>query len=83
MPAPAPNALDLRPLPSARKRAALIATFDRLPVGDAFILVNDDNPRDLCTCLDAERPNQSEWTYLRDGPYVWHVHITRQSSADG
>jgi uncharacterized protein (DUF2249 family) len=81
MPAPAPNALDLRPLPPARKRATLLATFDRLSVGDAFILVNDDNPTDLCTCLDTERPDQGDWTYLRQGPYVWHVRITRRHPA--
>lgn len=77
----APNALDVRPLPSARKRATLIATFDRLSVGESFILINNHDPTDLCTCLDAERPAQSDWTYLRQGPHVWHVRITRRHPA--
>ena len=81
MSASAPNALDIRPLPPIRKRATLIATFDRLSVGESFILVNDRDPTDLCTCLDAERPNQGEWTYLQDGPYTWHVRIHRRHPA--
>jgi uncharacterized protein (DUF2249 family) len=79
MPASAPNALDLRALPPNRKQATLIATFDRLDVGESFILVNDRDPTALCTGLTAERPNQGDWTCLRNGPYVWHVRIHRQS----
>lgn len=81
MPTSTPNALDIRPLPPARKRATVIATFDRLNLGESFILVNDRDPADLCTCLDAERPGQSDWMYLRQGPYVWHVRIVRHHPA--
>lgn len=81
MPTSAPNALDIRPLPPTRKQATVIATFDRLNVGESFILVNDRDPTDLCTCLDAERPRQSEWSHLRDGPYIWHVRIYRRHPA--
>jgi uncharacterized protein (DUF2249 family) len=76
-----PNALDIRPLPPVRKTAAVLATFDRLEPGESFVLVNDRDPADLCTCLKAERPDLPRWTYLRDGPFVWHVRIARASRA--
>lgn len=73
----APNALDVRPLPRVRRRDTVLATFDRLKAGESFVLVTEEDPTDLCTCLTAERPNQVQWTYLDDGPFVWHVRIER------
>lgn len=77
MSAPAPNALDIRPLQSPRKSTTVLATFDRLEKGESFILVDDQNPLRLRKYLEAERPGQGQWVYLREGPYVWHVRITR------
>lgn len=75
-----PHTLDVRPLRPDRQPSTVLATFDRLDVGESFILVNDRDPVDLCTCLDAEHPDQPCWTYLRDGPAVWHVRIERRPS---
>ena len=80
MPSPAPNALDIRPLPPPRKAATVLATFDRLDAGESFILVDDRDPNEVCSLLDNKRPEEGRWTYLRDGPYVWHVRIKRQPS---
>lgn len=77
MPPTAPNALDVRPLPPARKAATVLATFDRLDAGESFVLVDNRDPNAVCARLDAERPDQGRWTYLQDGPYVWHVRIER------
>jgi len=78
MPASAPNALDVRPLPPTRKAATVLATFDRLEVGESFVLVDDRDPASLRSRLDTERPEQGRWTYLQRGPYVWHVRIERR-----
>jgi len=68
--------LDVRHV-SARDRHALIfATFDRLPVGGAFTLVNDHDPRPLSYQFSADRPNAFSWDYLERGP-VWRVRIGR------
>jgi uncharacterized protein (DUF2249 family) len=75
----APNALDVRPLPSPRKAATVLATFDRLETGESFVLVDDHDPAGVCARLDDEWPNEGGWTYLRDGPYVWHVRIDRRA----
>lgn len=79
MPTSAPNALDVRPLPRERTCATVLATFDRLDTGESFVLVTGEDPTDICTCLTAERPNQVRWTYLDDGPFVWHVRIERRT----
>ena len=77
MPTSAPNALDLRPLPAVRRRVTVLAAFDRLEVGESFVLVTDRDPTDLCTSLRAERPGEGTWTYLQRGPYVWQLRVTR------
>lgn len=78
MSTPAPNALDIRPLQPPRKSKTVLATFDRLEKGESFILVDDQDPIRLRSYLEAERPGQGQWDYLQEGPYVWHVRITRR-----
>lgn len=77
MSASAPNALDIRPLQPPRKSTTVLATFDRLDNGESFILVDDQDPLSLRKYLEAERPGEGQWDYLQEGPYVWHVRITR------
>lgn len=76
---PAPNALDIRPLQPPRKSTTVLATFDRLEEGESFVLVDDQDPETLRPYLERERPGEGQWVYLRQGPYVWHVRITRRS----
>src|SRR5690606_16246540 len=47
---PAPSAageLDLRALPHAERHARIFATFEGLPAGEGFTLVNDHDPKPL------------------------------------
>jgi len=81
MPASAPNALDVRPLPPARKAPTVVATFGRLDAGESFVLVDDRAPDAVVARLDDEWPNEGRWTYLQDGPYVWHVRIERRPAS--
>lgn len=78
MPSLAPNALDVRPLPPPRKLATVLATFDRLEVGESFILVDNRDPAVQHSRFETERPDQGAWIYLQEGPHVWHVRIKRQ-----
>lgn len=77
MSASVPNALDVRPLQASRKCATVLATFDRLQVGESFIVVDDSDPTALRIRIEAERPGEGRWTYLKEGPYVWHVRVER------
>jgi len=78
----APNALDVRPLPPPRKSATVLAAFDRLEVGESFVLVDDHNPASLRMHIEAERPGEGGWEALQEGPRVWHVEITRRRAAE-
>jgi len=78
MSTPAPNALDVRPLPPPRKSATILAAFDRLEAGESFVLVDDHDPTRLRSRFRAERPGEGRWVTLREGPHVWHIEITRR-----
>ncbi len=69
--------LDVRTIPPRERHPLIFATFDRLRPGQAFILVNDHDPKPLYYQFSAERPGAFEWTYLEQGPEVWRVRIGR------
>ncbi len=75
----APDVIDVRTLPQRDRHAFVFATFDRLPVGGAFTLVSDHDPRPLSYQFAAERPNAYSWEYLARGP-IWRVRVTRTAA---
>lgn len=69
--------LDVRTLAPARRHAVIFATFETLGSGQAFVLVNDHDPKPLYYQFQAEQPGKFTWTYLEQGPEVWRVRIGR------
>lgn len=69
--------IDVRPIMPRERHPLIFATFDRLAAGEAFLLVNDHDPRPLYYQFKAERGEVFEWDYLELGPEVWKVRITR------
>jgi uncharacterized protein (DUF2249 family) len=70
--------LDVRVIPPREKHPAIFATFDALPSGGSFVLVNDHDPFPLRYQFEAERADAFEWEYLERGPVVWRVLIGRR-----
>ena len=70
-------ALDVRPVPPARRHSLVLETFHPLRPGQAFTLVNDHDPKPLYYQFKAEQPEKFTWTYLAQGPEVWRVRIGR------
>lgn len=68
--------LDVRHVAARGRHALIFDTFDRLPIGSGFTLVNDHDPRPLSYQFAADRPNAFTWDYLERGP-IWRVRITR------
>lgn len=68
--------LDVRQVTARERHPLIFAAFDRLPIGGAFTLVSDHDPRPLSYQFAAERPNAFTWEYLERGP-VWRVRVTR------
>jgi len=61
-----------------RERHPLIfRTFDELEKGDAFVLVNDHDPKPLYYQFLHEREGLFSWQYLEEGPEEWRVKITK------
>ncbi len=69
--------LDVREIPPVRRHPLIFQTFDALKPGEAFILVNDHDPKPLYYQLRFERPDTFNWEYLEQGPEVWRVRISR------
>jgi uncharacterized protein (DUF2249 family) len=64
-------------VPPAQRHAVIFATFDALPEGGAFEIVNDHDPMPLYFQFERQRSDQFAWAYLASGPQEWQVRITR------
>lgn len=75
--------LDVRHIPPRERHALIIGTFDRLTPGEAFVLVNDHDPKPLYYQFQFENAGQFTWDYQEAGPEVWRVQIGRVASGGG
>jgi uncharacterized protein (DUF2249 family) len=69
--------LDVREIAPRERHPLIFTTFDNLTPGQAFLLVNDHDPKPLYYQFMAERTGKVGWDYLEQGPEVWQVRISR------
>jgi len=69
--------LDVRVIPPREKHPTIFSTFASLAPGEAFVLVNDHDPRPLRYQFEFEHTGKFGWEYLEQGPAVWRVQISR------
>lgn len=69
--------LDVRDLAPRLRHEQIFAAFHRLQPGEAYILVNDHDPKPLYYQFQAEQTGRFSWDYLEQGPEVWRVRIGR------
>ncbi|CAA7611345.1 conserved hypothetical protein [Candidatus Terasakiella magnetica] len=69
--------LDVRTIAPRDRHPQIFNTFDTLPVGGSFILVNDHDPKPLYYHFNAERGGTFGWDYLEEGPETWRVRISK------
>ncbi|HKV84168.1 MAG TPA: DUF2249 domain-containing protein [Ktedonobacterales bacterium] len=67
--------LDVRTVPPAQRHPLIFQTFDALGDGEAFVLLNDHDPKPLYYQLTAERSGKVNWEYVAQGPLEWQVRI--------
>ncbi|GIX49390.1 MAG: hypothetical protein KatS3mg131_3601 [Candidatus Tectimicrobiota bacterium] len=77
----AETVLDVRPLPPAQRHGLIFETFARLQPGEAFVLVNDHDPKPLYYQFLHEKAGQFSWEYVEQGPEVWRVRIGRTAAS--
>ena len=70
--------LDVTRIEPRLKHPAIFNYFDELPQGDAFIILNDHDPKPLYYQLLGERGDIFSWEYLEQGPHRWQVKIGRK-----
>jgi uncharacterized protein (DUF2249 family) len=70
--------LDVREIIPRERHTLIFETFGHLRPGDAFVLVNDHDPKPLYYQFEAEHTGQFSWNYLEQGPQVWRVQIGRK-----
>ena len=71
--------LDVRDLIPMMRHTRIFQLFDGLKSGEAFILINDHDPKPLYYQFLHERADQFSWEYLEEGPQDWRVRIGRIS----
>lgn len=64
-------------VPPPQRHALVFSTFDALPDGGAFEIVNDHDPLPLYLQFERMRPGQFSWEVLASGPHQWQVRIGR------
>jgi len=69
--------IDVREIAAQQRHPFIFQTFDELPVGAAFILVNDHDPIPLYYQFMDRRKQQFRWEYVEEGPDLWRVRITK------
>jgi len=75
--APADRSLDVRNVVPRERHTLIFDTFEGLKPGEAFVLINDHDPKPLYYQFQAEHTGQFSWAYLEQGPDVWRVRIGR------
>ncbi len=69
--------LDVRELIPAQRHVIIFEKYNALEPGQAYVLVNDHDPKPLYYQFAAEHDGQFTWQYLEEGPEVWRVEIGR------
>ena len=77
MTADATTTVDVRNTIPRERHPLIFNTFRNLVPGDAFVLVNDHDPKPLYYQFQAELGEAFQWEYLESGPEVWKVRIGR------
>lgn len=69
--------LDVRHMPPAQRHETIFKEWFALKPGEAYMLVNDHDPKPLYYQFAAEHPGSFSWDEIEMGPEVWRVRIGR------
>lgn len=72
--------LDVREMAPKDRHPRIFDAFKALGPGDAFILINDHEPRPLLYQFQAEHDGEFEWWPLEQGPLAWRVVVAKRET---
>lgn len=73
--------IDVQAIPQMERHRFIFETFENLPVGGAFVLVNNHDPRPLYYQFQERLPESFGWDYLEQGPVTWRVRVSKLRNA--
>ncbi len=76
---PEDRPLDVRNVVPRERHTLIFDSFTALKPREAFVLINDHDPRPLYYQFEDEHTGQFSWDYLEKGPEVWRVWIGRSA----
>lgn len=71
------NKFDVRPFPPAKRHNMVFDAFDDLKPGEAFVFINDHDPKPLYYQMEAENDVPFKWEYLMTLPEEWKVKVMK------
>jgi len=74
------NKFDVRPFPPAKRHDMVFEAFDDLKLGEAFVFINDHDPKPLYYQMEAENSEPFKWEYLMTMPKEWKVKVMKLKS---
>jgi uncharacterized protein (DUF2249 family)/quercetin dioxygenase-like cupin family protein len=72
--------LDVRGMRKPDKHPTIFAAYAALPVGGAFVLVNDHDPQHLHDEFEADHGGSYGWDYLNREMRDWRIRISKLAS---
>jgi len=74
--------LDVTQIEPRLKHPKIFEKFDTLVGGQSFLIHNDHDPKPLYYQLIAERGQTFDWEYLKEGPEIWEVKISKLNTGE-
>ncbi len=71
--------IDVREIPIAERHQQITSRVLRLAAMEGLNLIVDHDPKPLYYLLKEEHKMEIEWKYLKNGPVIWEVVLTRKS----
>lgn len=71
------NEFDIRPFTPTVRHEMFYKAFADLKPGEAFVFINDHDPKPLYYQMEAESKEPFKWEYLEKGPEDWKVRVIK------
>lgn len=71
------NEFDIRPYPPTERHEMFYQAFADIKPGEAFVFINDHDPKPLYYQMEAESKEPFRWEYLEQGPDEWKVRVVK------
>ncbi len=70
---------DVRPYTPTERHEMFYKAFEEIKPGEAFVFINDHDPKPLYYQMEAESKQPFKWEYLQKGPVEWKVRVIKTS----